>query len=194
MAGQGETYPEDRRAFEHRASATELGKQSLPSELPALGTQQFARVANKSVLPYLRCLLPLLALLLGLQAAQAAVLLQDGATPLQLGPQLSYLLDSQQQLTPQQAMSAAHAARYRPVTQQTANFGYQRGSVWLRVEIENRSAQREWLIGVNYPQIDFLDCYLLSPNHCCLEYWASVFHSTRSPGRGSRRRSADPHC
>ncbi|MGL5986278.1 MAG: hypothetical protein ACRCZ5_05320, partial [Burkholderiales bacterium] len=37
-----ETYHEDRRAFEHRASATELGKQSLLSELPACGTQQFA--------------------------------------------------------------------------------------------------------------------------------------------------------
>jgi len=112
----------------------------------------------------LRCLLPLLALLLGLQAAQAAVLLQDGTAPLQLGPQLSYLLDSRQQLSPQQAMSAEQSGHYRPVTQQTANFGYQRGSVWLRVEIENRSAQREWLIGVNYPQIDFLDCYLLSPD------------------------------
>ena len=44
-----ETYHEDRRAFEHRASATELGKQSLPSELR--GTQQFARAANKSALP-----------------------------------------------------------------------------------------------------------------------------------------------
>jgi hypothetical protein len=46
-----ETYHEDRRAFEHRASATELGKRSLLSELPAFGTQQFARAANKSVLP-----------------------------------------------------------------------------------------------------------------------------------------------
>jgi len=46
-----ETYHEDRRAFEHRASATELGKQSLLSELPACGTPQFARAGNKSALP-----------------------------------------------------------------------------------------------------------------------------------------------
>ncbi|MGL5986674.1 MAG: hypothetical protein ACRCZ5_07340, partial [Burkholderiales bacterium] len=30
------------------SSATELGKQSLLSELPACGTQQFARAVNKS--------------------------------------------------------------------------------------------------------------------------------------------------
>jgi hypothetical protein len=46
-----ETYHEDRRAFEYRASAAELGKQSLLSELPACGTQQFARAVNKSVHP-----------------------------------------------------------------------------------------------------------------------------------------------
>jgi len=45
-----ETYREDRRAFEHRANAIELGKHSLPSELPAFGAQQLAHAANKSVL------------------------------------------------------------------------------------------------------------------------------------------------
>jgi hypothetical protein len=49
-AQKRETYHED-RPFEHRASATELGKQSLLSELPACGTPQFARAANKSALP-----------------------------------------------------------------------------------------------------------------------------------------------
>lgn len=119
----------------------------------------------------LRQLLPLLVLLLGLQPAQAVVL-QDGMAPLQPGRQLAFMLDTQGQLSPQQAMSATHAANYRPVSQQTANFGYQRGAVWLRLEVENRSTQREWLIGVNYPQIDWLDCYLLSPDGTLRQQYA----------------------
>ena len=119
----------------------------------------------------LRQLLPLLVLLLGLQPAQAVVL-QDGMAPLQPGRQLAFMLDTQGQLSTQQAMSATHAANYRPVSQQTANFGYQRGAVWLRLEVENRSTQREWLIGVNYPQIDWLDCYLLSPDGTLRQQYA----------------------
>ena len=119
----------------------------------------------------LRQLLPLLVLLLGLQPAQAVVL-QDGMAPLQPGRQLAFMLDTQGQLSPQQAMSATHAANYRHVSQQTANFGYQRGAVWLRLEVENRSTQREWLIGVNYPQIDWLDCYLLSPDGTLRQQYA----------------------
>lgn len=109
----------------------------------------------------------LLYLLLGLLAlpAQAALVLQESQVPQALGRHLSYLLDPDHSLTPQQAMSASYAGHYQPVTQEIVNFGYRRDSVWLRADLHNGSRkQAQWLVGVLYPQIDLLDFFVLDGN------------------------------
>ena len=102
-----------------------------------------ARVANKSVLPYL-CLLPLLALLLGLQAAQAAVF---AGWHCAIAARTAAVLSARFTTTTEPAAGdVCRAIRALPA-RYPANRQFRlsaRGSVWLRVEIENRSAQREW--------------------------------------------------
>lgn len=81
--------------------------------------------------------------------------------PLPLGQQLTVLQDDSGLLTLADVTAPQHAGRFRPVTQQVANFGYSRSTVWLRIELDNRGPRRDWQLGVHYPQLDYLDFYQL---------------------------------
>lgn len=45
------------------------------------------------------------------------------------------------------------------------NFGYSRSAFWLRIDLVNQHAsQREWLLGLRYPLLDYLDVYFVAPD------------------------------
>lgn len=105
----------------------------------------------------------LLALLLVLvaQPLLAAVTLDATRLPLQLGRELSYLQDAGNRLGIAEVAAPAFAGRFTPVTQQVANFGYSDATVWLRTELHNRSSNDDWLLALQYSQLDCVDFYLL---------------------------------
>ena len=54
---------------------------------------------------------------------------------------------------------------WKPTRQADPNFGYSRSAFWLRTTLVNpHPAQKEWLLGVRYPLIDYLDVYFVGAN------------------------------
>lgn len=54
---------------------------------------------------------------------------------------------------------------WSPTHQADPNFGYSRSAFWLRATLHNpHTDQRDWLLGVRYPLIDYLDVYFVSAN------------------------------
>lgn len=72
-------------------------------------------------------------------------------------PEMEYLrLTPDMRLTPEQAMASPD---WQALPERTPNFGYIRDHIWLRFAIQD--PERITLLEISYPQLDFIDFYLL---------------------------------
>ena len=104
-------------------------------------------------------------LLVGLCLSPAwaqAMVLQDARPLAHWGQQWSVLEDPSGQLTLTEVAQAGHP--WRQQTSPDPNFGYSRSAFWLRVELVNEHVpQRDWVLGMRYPLLDYLDVYVVPP-------------------------------
>ncbi|MBX7056732.1 MAG: adenylate cyclase [Leptospirales bacterium] len=102
------------------------------------------------------------------QLAIAAGASSLAAAPLQMpaaadrvdpGPAISYLEDPEGrlQLTDVSAPSFQH--RFQPAASSSLNFGFTRSVYWLRIELSDSIAGREWLLQSAFPLLDRIDFY-----------------------------------
>ena len=78
-----------------------------------------------------------------------------------LGTHTRYLHDGDGRMTPAQAWRQLDAARFEPLPDAGAAFGFQQGAYWFHVPVVNRAGtQPHWLLVQEYPLSDRLDLYL----------------------------------
>jgi len=95
-----------------------------------------------------------------LAAAQTPQLALTSLQQTALGTYVEVLADPEQQWDLSAVMSAPLAQNFQRSTQPHLNFGVSAAAYWLRLRVNNDSAQPiDWLIQVAYPLLDTLDLY-----------------------------------
>lgn len=49
-------------------------------------------------------------------------------------------------------------------TQNSLNFGFYTGAIWLKIDLENRSEEEDWYVEIAHPPLDSIDFYLIQNN------------------------------
>lgn len=81
--------------------------------------------------------------------------------------------------------AATDNTRWRQQTADGINLGYSRSAFWLHAGIRNDATlQRDWMFGVRYPLLDYLDVYFVTPD-------GRVQHHASGDRRPFAQRSAD---
>lgn len=93
-------------------------------------------------------------------ALAQTVVLQNTQPLAHWGQQWRVLEDPSGRLSLADVSQAGHP--WRALNSPDPNFGYSRSAFWLKVELVNEHVpQRDWLLGLRYPLLDFLDVYVV---------------------------------
>ncbi|HET8871963.1 MAG TPA: diguanylate cyclase [Aquabacterium sp.] len=95
--------------------------------------------------------------------AQAEPLPLDPAHPMsRIGRHWAVLEDPSGRLS---LTDVQRSSRWTEQLSADLNFGYSPSAFWLRAELSNtQTSQQEWILGLRYPLIDYLDVYFVEPD------------------------------
>ncbi|MCY7354989.1 MAG: sensor domain-containing diguanylate cyclase [Lysobacter sp.] len=117
----------------------------LTGLLLAMAMMAFAAVAAPSTLPPL--------------------VLQGAESSLQLSPHITYLHDLGGRMDLAAVRAEGGQARFQPLPQGSATFGFQDGAYWFRTRITNRQhPDTRWLLVQQYALSDHIDVYTRHPD------------------------------
>lgn len=104
--------------------------------------------------------------LAGSAQAGDAVTLDDGFRSEAIGRHLRLLEDQGGRMGLAHAQAALHeTGRWEDRHSDNLNFGYSRSAFWLHGELLNAASNRQdWLLGMRYPLLDYVDIYLVWPD------------------------------
>jgi signal transduction histidine kinase len=103
----------------------------------------------------------LLAVLRGVAAAGAPVVLEDGRGDYRLGRHLEILRDPESRFTLAEVRSPEHARSFVPSESEVPNLGLTQETYWVRFRLDDRtSTPTEWLLEVGWPVVDRVTAYL----------------------------------
>jgi len=109
---------------------------------------------------YSRILL-FVAFITGSLSSSAQTLFLTEAGRVHVNGQLGYWRDATQAMTVEDLRDMAFTA---PQSAYSPNIGFDRAAHWFKVEIDNVSESREWLLEVAYAPLDQIDFYLIGPD------------------------------
>lgn len=81
-----------------------------------------------------------------------------------IGRHLRVLEDSSGRMSLQEVAATTRSRRWEDRHSENLNFGYSKSALWLHGELLNRAPQTEWLLGMRYPLLDFVDIYVVWPD------------------------------
>lgn len=81
-----------------------------------------------------------------------------------IGRHLRVLEDSSGRMSLQEVAATTRSSRWEDRHRENLNFGYSKSALWLHGELLNQSRQTEWLLGMRYPLLDFVDIYVVWPD------------------------------
>ena len=81
-----------------------------------------------------------------------------------IGRHLRVLEDSGGRMTLADILAVPANQRWEDRHSDNLNFGYSRAAFWLHGELLNQSEQLDWLLGMRYPLLDYLDIYIVWPD------------------------------
>ncbi|MEK6805442.1 MAG: 7TM diverse intracellular signaling domain-containing protein [Pseudomonadota bacterium] len=95
--------------------------------------------------------------------AAPLTLTEDGSGR-ELSAEVEILRDEAGRLSYAEVTQAATVARFAPAGPQGLNFGFTRAAYWYRFTLDNPSdsTQRDWVLEIAWPPLDFLDAYVES--------------------------------
>ncbi len=91
--------------------------------------------------------------------AHASVRLDETQALFATTPSLQYFLDSSRLVTIRDMLAAPDRYPWATSQDDILNLGYQRGAVWIRLEIENASSRDDWVLAVESPLLRSLDAF-----------------------------------
>lgn len=97
-------------------------------------------------------------------ATPGPLILLDHKESYGLGTHGRYLLDATRQLTLEDITSPENASRFQPHQRDTFNFGITDSAIWIRLELENRSDHKDWILELGYAQLDQVAYFGVSPS------------------------------
>ena len=74
-------------------------------------------------------------------------------------PKMEYLWETDQRKTLKQILE--QDKQFIPYNQTDPNFGFSQSGLWLRAHIDNLSETEEWVVNIEYSQLDYVDFYLI---------------------------------
>jgi diguanylate cyclase (GGDEF)-like protein len=108
---------------------------------------------------------PLGALAWGGAHAANPVVLDAAFSRAAIGQHLQVLEDTTGHLGLAEVQAPAQARAWHASASASPNFGYSHSAFWLRGDVVNQSgAVRDWLLGMRYPLLDYVDVYVLRPD------------------------------
>jgi len=100
----------------------------------------------------------------GGSARADTVKLDEQFTSEAIGRHLMVLEDASGRLTLDDLRARQRSPEWEDRHSANLNFGYSRSALWLRGELLNTGRRQDWLLGVRYPLLDYLDVYLVWPD------------------------------
>ena len=79
-----------------------------------------------------------------------------------LSPELHYFSESGTALSAEEAMTQLD--RFTPLPEGNPNFGLHPEVLWLAAKVEGGMPQQKYVIGFDYPHLDFVDLYIFDEN------------------------------
>ena len=79
-----------------------------------------------------------------------------------LSPELHYFSESGTALSAEEAMTRLD--RFTPLPEGNPNFGLHPEVLWLAAKVEGGMPQQKYVIGFDYPHLDFVDLYIFDEN------------------------------
>lgn len=114
---------------------------------------------------WIRCLALTLWSLLAAGAWADTVKLDDQLTTQAIGRHLRVLEDTSGQMSLSDVEARRSDRRWEDRHSDNLNFGYSRSALWLHGELLNQAReQQDWLLGMRYPLLDYLDVYVVWPD------------------------------
>lgn len=114
---------------------------------------------------WIRCLALTLMSLLAAGAWADTVKLDDQFTSQAIGRHLRVLEDTSSQMSLADVEARRNDSRWEDRHSDNLNFGYSRSALWLHGELLNQAShQQDWLLGMRYPLLDYLDIYVVWPD------------------------------
>ncbi len=115
-----------------------------------------------------RFLIRLLALTLlsGLATGVLAdtITLHDRFSSDAIGRHLRVLEDRSGRMGLPEVAATTQSSRWEDRRSENLNFGYSKSALWLHGELLNQSQQTDWLLGMRYPLLDYVDIYVVWPD------------------------------
>lgn len=91
------------------------------------------------------------------------MVLQDTRSQAHWGQHLTVLEDPAGRMTLDE-VTRTLPTQWRANTSPDLNLGYSRSAFWVRVDLRNvHATQRDWILGLRYPLLDYLDVYVVTP-------------------------------
>ncbi|AJD47043.1 sensor histidine kinase [Isoalcanivorax pacificus W11-5] len=84
---------------------------------------------------------------------------------------LRWLDDTQDVLTPEQALARLLRGDGEQLDINYPTLGFRTGPQWFLLRLNNLSAQQDWLLQASRPHLDYLDLYQLSPDGTLLSHY-----------------------
>lgn len=114
---------------------------------------------------WIRCLALALSSLLAVGAWANTVTLDDQFTSQAIGRHLRVLEDTSSQMSLADVEAHRNDSRWEDRHSDNLNFGYSKSALWLHGELRNQAReQQDWLLGMRYPLLDYLDIYVVWPD------------------------------
>lgn len=107
-----------------------------------------------------------LTLLSGLATGVLAdtITLDDRFSSEAIGRHLRVLEDPGGRMRMQEVAAIHQDSRWEDRHRENLNFGYSKSAFWLHGELLNQSQQADWLLGMHYPLLDYVDIYVVWPD------------------------------
>lgn len=81
-----------------------------------------------------------------------------------IGRHLRVLEDRSGHMSMQEVAAVHQDSRWEDRRSENLNFGYSKSAFWLHGELLNQSQQTDWLLGMRYPLLDYVDIYVVWPD------------------------------
>lgn len=90
------------------------------------------------------------------------MILTDSRGEYPLSRYLEFLEDKEKKWSIQDVTSPKLAVNFVKSKQEIPNFGYTNSAYWVRFNLKNDSAGKEWLLELGYPLLDRIELYISS--------------------------------
>ncbi|MBN2400049.1 MAG: PAS domain S-box protein [Candidatus Aminicenantes bacterium] len=120
---------------------------------------------KKTIACLFSALILLYFLCLPLQAqAKHTLVLSDQKQTYELGLHLEILADPGARLTVEDIQKPEYSSQFMPSGHRVPNFGFTKSAFWVRFNVRNEASSRSpWALQLNYPSMDFVDLFIVTP-------------------------------